>query len=311
MQCPTLADLPKPPANKAGWPWTEESNRLPDLMPNGQTWPNLSVVTPVYNQESFIEETIRSVLLQGYPNYEHIIINDGSTDGTLAVIDKYLPWVSCVTQRNAGQSAALNRGFRMAQGELIGWQNSDDLYGPDNFKEGAIASAQFPDYEIYNGTTRGFQEMEFRPPWLFEVCEEFSQAALLERMCVMNQSMFFGRRVFERGVFVKEDMHYAMDLDLFWRLSLEGFRYKLVPSMIGYYRQQAAAKSTNYSLRGNLEAYGILRWLSRDKRLSRELRRAARSKLRANFLRSFTNARRSLPRKLVPELILPIRLFDS
>jgi glycosyltransferase involved in cell wall biosynthesis len=306
MRCPTLAELPEPPTDKSGWPWTEESRQLPDLMPNQKPWPKVSVVTPVYNQESFIEETIRSVLLQGYPDYEHIIINDGSTDGSLAVVAKYSPWVTCITQRNAGQSAALNRGFRMAQGELIGWQNSDDFYGPDNFKEGVIASVQFPDFEIYNGTTKGFQEMEFRPPWLFEVSEEFSQAGLLERMCVMNQSMFFRRRIFEQGVFIKEEMHYAMDPDFFWRLSLEGFRYKLAPSMIGYYRQQAAAKSTNYSLRGDLEAYGILRWLCRDKRLAPELRRAARSKLRTNFLRSFTKARRSVPKKFAPELLLPI-----
>ena len=130
MRCPTLAELPKPPADKSGWPWTEESNQLPDVMPNGKPWPKITVVTPVYNQEGFIEETIRSVLLQGYPDYEHIIVNDGSTDGTLGVIAKYHPWVTCITQKNAGQSAALNRGFRMAQGELIGWQNSDDFYGP-------------------------------------------------------------------------------------------------------------------------------------------------------------------------------------
>ncbi|MGH9564221.1 MAG: glycosyltransferase [Terracidiphilus sp.] len=306
MQSPTLADLPKPPANKTGWPWTEESPRASPLTPEGRPWPKISIVTPVYNQESFIEETIRSVLLQGYSDYEHIIVNDGSTDNTLSVVDKYRPWVICITQKNAGQSAALNRGFRIAQGALIGWQNSDDSYGMDNFKEGALASVRFPDYEIYNGTTRGFLEREFRPPWLFEVCEDFSQAALLERMCVMNQSMFFRRRIFELGHFIREDMHYTMDPDFFWRLSLEGFRYKLVPSMIGYYRQQAAAKSTNYSLRGNLESYEILRWLCRDRRLSPELRRAARSRLRTNFLRSFTNARRSVPKKVVPELILPI-----
>lgn len=306
MRCPRLADLPRPPADKAGWPWTEESEQLPDLMPNGQPWPKISIVTPLYNQEGFVEETIRSILLQGYPNCEHIIVNDGSTDGSLAVAEKYGRWSTCITQKNAGQSAALNRGFRTAQGELIGWQNSDDLYGPDNFKEGALASARYPDYEIYNGTTRGFQEMDLRPPWLFEMCEEFTQSGLLERMCVMNQSMFFRRRIFERGFYIKEEMHYAMDPDFFWRLSLEGFRYKLVPLMIGYYRQQAAAKSTNFSLRGSLESYGILRWLCRDKRLAPELRRVARRKLRADFLRSLTKARRSVPGKLVAELLLPI-----
>jgi len=194
----------------------------------------------------------------------------------------------------------------MAEGELIGWQNSDDCYGPDNFKESALGSVKYPDYEIYNGATRGFRENNFKPPWLFEACEEFSRAGFLRHMGVMNQSMFFRRVIFERGLFVKEEMHYAMDPDFFWRLSLEGFRFKLLPSMIGYYRQQALAKSTSYNLRGDLEGYEIWRWLSRDKRLEPEFRREARRKMRKNFLASLRRARRSVPRKLVPELFLPI-----
>lgn len=298
--------LPKPPAEKTGWPWTEESEQLPERMPDGRPWPKVSIVTPLYNQEGFVEETIRSVLLQGYPDYEHLIINDGSTDGSLPVVEKYLPWVRCITQKNAGQSATLNRGFRMAEGELIGWQNSDDCYGEDNFKEGALGAAQNPDYEIYNGTARGFQDHDCRPPWLFEVCEEFSQAGLLNRMCVMNQSMLFRRVIFERGVFLKEDMHYAMDPDFFWRLSLEGFRYKLLQAMIGYYRQHAAAKSTSYRPRADMESYGILRWLCHDKRLAPDLRREVRSQLRRSFMGALRKARRSVPKKLVPELILPV-----
>jgi glycosyltransferase involved in cell wall biosynthesis len=298
--------LPIPPANKTGWPWTEQSEQLPEEMPSGGPWPKISIVTPLYNQEGFIEETIRSVLLQGYPNYEHIIINDGSTDGSLAVVEKYGAWLKCITQKNAGQSAALNRGFRTAEGDLIGWQNSDDFYGLDSFKEGGLASVKYPDYEIYNGTARGFSDDDVRPPWLFEVCEEFSQAGLLDRMCVMNQSMFFRRTIFERGIFVKENMHYAMDPEFFWRLSLEGFRYKLVPAMIGYYRQHKAAKSTNFTVRGNLEAYGILRWLCRDRRLAPALRREVRSRMRQDFLRSLRRARRTVPWKIVPELIMPI-----
>jgi glycosyltransferase involved in cell wall biosynthesis len=306
MRSPTLAMLPKPPKGRAGWPWTEESEQLPDLMPGGKPWPKISIVTPLYNQEGFIEETIRSVLLQGYPNYEHLIINDGSTDGSLAVVEKYAPWATCITQKNAGQSAALNRGFRMAEGELIGWQNSDDFYGLDSFKEGVLGAEEFPEYAIYNGTARGFWGSDVRPPWLFEVCEEFSQDGFMDRMCVMNQSMLFRRVIFERGIFIKEDMHYAMDPDFFWRLSLEGFRYKLLPAMIGYYRQHGAAKSTSFKLRGDLENYGIWRWLCRDRRLNSELRRSARSKMRHNLIKSFRRARRTVPWKLVPELILPI-----
>ncbi len=306
MRCPTLAELPKPPAGKTGWPWTQQSSQLADVMPEGRPWPRISIVTPLYNQQPFIEETIRSVLLQGYPDFEYIVVDAESTDGSLDVIEKYSAWVRCIVRKKEGQSAALNRGFKLATGELIGWQNSDDFYGQDNFKNCAHAALAYPDYDIYHGTVKGFSAFESRPPWLFEVCEEFLQASLLDRMCVMNQSMFFRRTIVEKGIFIDEDLNYAMDRKYFWRLSLDGFRYKLVPAMIGYYRQHAAAKSTNWSVRGNLEGYGILRWLCRDKRLAPDLRREARSRLRRDFASSLRKARRTVLRKLVPELILPV-----
>lgn len=82
--------LPAASVNDAGWPWTEESPQLADVMPNGQSWPKISIVTPVLNGEAFIEQTIRSVLLQGYPNYEFLILDGGSTDGTLGIIENTL-----------------------------------------------------------------------------------------------------------------------------------------------------------------------------------------------------------------------------
>jgi glycosyltransferase involved in cell wall biosynthesis len=306
MQCPTLADLPKPPANKEGWPWIEESERLPGAMPDGKPWPKISIVTPLLNQKLFIEETIRSILLQGYPDIEHIVIDGGSTDGSLAVIEQYASWVKCVVRKGEGQSAAVNRGFKEAAGDLIGWQNSDDFYGPDNFRQAALAAERYPDCEILNGLVRGFQGYHSQPPWLFENCKEFSRESLLEEMCVMNQSMFFRRKIFDRGVFLKDNLHYSMDREFFWRLSLEGFRYQVVPSMISYYRQHESAKSNSYNVRSDLEPYALLRSLSRDKRLDRRLRLRAREQLRARFLKSFSNARRTLLKKLAIELILPI-----
>jgi glycosyltransferase involved in cell wall biosynthesis len=306
MKCPTLADLPTPLEDRAGWPWSEESGQIASFMPDGKPWPRVSIITPLLNQRSFIEETIRSILLQGYPDIEYLVIDGGSTDGSLEVVERYAPWVRCIVQPREGQSAALNRGFKLATGELIGWQNSDDFYGPGCFYQAALASAEHRDCEIFHGMVRGFQGKDNQPPWLFENCTEFAQQKLLNEVCVMNQSMFFRRRIFKRGIYLNETLHYAMDIDFFWRLSLEGFHYRMVPSMAGYYRQHENAKSTTFNVRSDLEPYAILRTLCRDKRLDRNLRARARAQLRSRFLSSFVSARRTLLKKLVPELVLPI-----
>lgn len=132
MRCPTLAELPSPLPGKTGWPWTEESSVLPDTMPDGSPWPCVTIVTPSYNQGQFIEETIRSVLLQGYPNLEYIIMDGGSTDDSVEIIRKYDPWLAhWVSQPDGGQSNAINKGFERATGEIYAWLNSDDTVEPN------------------------------------------------------------------------------------------------------------------------------------------------------------------------------------
>ena len=131
MGRPTIDRLPTPPADRAGWPWAEETPPLPEKMPDGHPWPRISIVTPSFNQGQFIEETIRSVLLQGYPNLEYIIIDGGSKDGTVEIIRKYEPWLTYwVSEPDRGQSHAINKGLARCTGEIFNWINSDDLLCP-------------------------------------------------------------------------------------------------------------------------------------------------------------------------------------
>ncbi len=144
MQCPNLAQLPPVP-DREGWPWTEETPQLPERMADGSPWPCISVVTPSYNQGQYIEETIRSVLLQGYPNLEYIVMDGGSSDNSLEIIQRYSPWLTYWTsERDEGQADAINKGFERANGKLIAWLNSDDIYYPGTVASSARAFLDKP-----------------------------------------------------------------------------------------------------------------------------------------------------------------------
>jgi len=125
----SVSDLPSPTTDRTGWPWTKASDEVSGSRPDGQSWPKISIVTPSYNQGEFIEETIRSVLLQDYPNLEYIVIDGGSDDQTVEILEKYDPWIDhWVSESDAGQSHALNKGFREATGDILAYINSDDYY---------------------------------------------------------------------------------------------------------------------------------------------------------------------------------------
>ena len=127
MHCPKLVELPPPPTGRTGWPWTEETTPLPETTPAGKPWPSISIVTPSFNQGTYLEETIRSILLQGYPNLEYIIIDGGSTDESAAIIKKYERWLTYwVSEPDQGQPQAINKGLARSTGEIFHWINSDD-----------------------------------------------------------------------------------------------------------------------------------------------------------------------------------------
>lgn len=133
---------------KKGWPWTEEVNA--DIYASKKEWPKISIVTPSYNQGKFIEETIRSILLQNYPNLEYIIMDGGSKDDTVEIIKKYEPWITFwVSEKDSGQANAINKGITKCTGDIFNWINSDDYLAPNalynialTFTKGATVAGQ-------------------------------------------------------------------------------------------------------------------------------------------------------------------------
>jgi len=122
--------LPTPIVRESGWPWEAVRVDSPDATLAASA-PRISVVTPSYNQGAYIERTLRSVLLQHYRNLEYIVIDGGSTDESVSVIKRYEAHLAYwVSEPDDGQADAINKGLRMATGEIVCWLNSDDFYFP-------------------------------------------------------------------------------------------------------------------------------------------------------------------------------------
>jgi GT2 family glycosyltransferase len=142
---PSLADLPAPAEGRSGWPWTAADPRLPATMPHGREWPLVTIVTPSFNQGAFLEQTIRSVLLQGYPALEYFVVDAGSTDDSVDILRRYEPWLAgWVSEPDRGQSDAINKGFAQRHGSVCSWLNSDDYLLPGALAEIARSHAAEP-----------------------------------------------------------------------------------------------------------------------------------------------------------------------
>ncbi|NCO32266.1 MAG: hypothetical protein AUJ92_19740 [Armatimonadetes bacterium CG2_30_59_28] len=249
MRSPSLNDLPPPPPDRKGWPWTEETPALPDLMANGNPWPRFSVVTPSYNQGRFLEETIRSVLLQGYPDLEYVVIDGGSTDNSVEIIRKYEAWLAhWVSEKDRGQSHAVNKGLARATGQVIGWLNSDDVYRPGVFR--AIAKTVvcqtapmvvFGTCDLVNESGGLLQHL----PTHFhghEALIHLFAPPLKGSHGLPQPGVFFLREMVKHVGGLDEGLPYAMDFDLWIRLSRE-YLFQRIDGVLANCRLHEASKS--------------------------------------------------------------------
>jgi glycosyltransferase involved in cell wall biosynthesis len=137
------------------WYWQMNKDRVQvfnSKMLDGSAWPKISIVTPSFNQGQFIEETIRSVIFQGYPNLEYFIIDGGSTDNTVEIIKKYEDKITYwVSEKDNGQTHAINKGFSKATGEIVAYLNSDDIYMPYTLRLVAEIFTKFKNVQWLTG----------------------------------------------------------------------------------------------------------------------------------------------------------------
>lgn len=244
MRCPTLSELPSPPSDKTGWPWTEASDSLPDLTLQNAEWPTISIVTPSYNQGAFIEETIRSVLLQGYPNLEYIIIDGGSNDNTIEIIQKYSQWISYwVSEPDRGQANAVNKGMSHATGSILNFLNSDDFLLP-----GAVAlTAQIllqktKDLAISYGFRLRIDR--FSQVVDFELStKQINRLAFRIGNWIPSETCFFTREVFDAVNGFNEKLHFALDYDFNIRSLKIGTKFYCIEEFIGAMRFHDSSKS--------------------------------------------------------------------
>ena len=246
MAISSLSDLPSPPVDQSGWPWTEEPTPATDSMQDGSPWPTISVVTPSYNQGAFIEETIRSVILQGYPNLEYIVIDGGSTDETVDIIKRYDSWIDhWVSGPDDGQSDAINKGFAKATGHIFAWLNSDDYYAPEALQTMAHAFSSCSD-EVGALVGTGHKIDQNGDIVYTPEVPELTHQAFLDWMNYghfMQPACFFRRGAWEESGPLRTDLRYPMDVDLWLKMSKK-YRFERVDSTIAYAYRHAGAKTT-------------------------------------------------------------------
>jgi glycosyltransferase involved in cell wall biosynthesis len=216
-----LVDLPVPPAGRVGWPWTEESFPSSSVPSKNREWPRVSVITPSFNQARFVEQTLRSVLLQNYPNLEYIIIDGGSRDGSVEIIKKYEQHLAHFeSEPDRGQSHAINKGFARATGDIICWLNSDDYYLPGTLHTVAeVLGDGQGNFALVGNCVQVYDDG--RPPF-----EGKGRYESLDRLLQfwkgyqMHQpSIFWRREVFDRVGYLDESLHYCMDFDYWVRIA--------------------------------------------------------------------------------------------
>lgn len=222
---------------------------------NDNAYTRISIVMPSYNQVHFIERSILSVLNQNYPNLQFIVMDGGSTDGTVDAIRKYERHLSWRSEPDQGQSDAINKAVELADGELVGWLNSDDVYFPGAFFAMHELARMRPDAVLYSGTVARI-DREDRLLGISKFIRPNVLRLLYEGVVMSSQGVFWRREMQSRVGLYDCSLHHAMDMD-FWIRVLANGRAEFLPQVVGGFRIYEGTKTSSAGYRGDIEAHRI------------------------------------------------------
>ncbi len=217
-------------------------------MSNTHHLPTITIITPSFNQAPFLEETIQSVLAQGYPNLQFGVIDGGSTDGSAEIIESYRDRLDFVViEKDDGQTQAINKGLKRASGELVGWLCSDDTLLPGALHTIGGHFAQYPDDDWLAGACR-VVDTEGRCTDIVKPSGAFTLPGVLLRDDAMpfnlpQPGVFWRRSLHDDLGLLDESLHYCMDFEFWLRLIEAGLRPTLINTELATYRLHETSKS--------------------------------------------------------------------
>jgi glycosyltransferase involved in cell wall biosynthesis len=216
----------------------------------------ISIITPTLNHAKYIEDTILSVKNQNYSNFEHIIIDGGSTDGTIEILKKY-PHLIWISEKDSGQSNAINKGFKMASGDILSWINSDDYYNKNVFPIIAETFKNNKDCFVLYGDMIDIDEnnniLGTRSGDIITL-----HNLLLNPDIVRQPVCFWRKEVIDRVGYLNEDLHLVMDYDYFLRLAKQ-FRFYHINTNLCYFRLFKDTKTSRFKKRQIYEIYLVMK----------------------------------------------------
>jgi len=207
----------------------------------------ISIITPSYNQAAFIERTIQSVLEQNYPDLEYIVMDGGSTDGTVEILKKYSDRIIWKSEKDHGQSDAINKGLKMATGDIVAYLNSDDTYEPGALQRVAEFFKNNPDAEWAYGKCKIINEndREIRKPitaYKNLLSKKYSYKKLLAENFISQPAAFWKRQIHSEIGFFDENEHFCMDYE-FWLRIGQKYPAGVIDGYLANFRYHANSKS--------------------------------------------------------------------